>query len=1210
MSVKQKKNSGPKKGNYIFGNKELQTKIDNFSIKLDTPEEKQSVIDLLLNVLSIYSNDSTFRLDSINGFEQKMNEIISTLTNILINGEEYLDSDSNINIEHPRLKPIIDILDNYTGDVKNFFSELNKLGYIKNASKELQELQKSNLLVTKKSGGANFFDKFKSKNDGGHHFFIGVGKNHRFTRQSQGLLMFTFDINDKQNILNTQNFNNNQKSFFDEYDREIKEAFDKYEETVIDEIEKYKELHKTENPRDIAEISITKKINEITEKYKRDYDISLPNLKINGSLRLIKKNTTTINNNGDTRTTSEFIIGPFDADLELNMSTHKIANFNCSDFNLSLFKLFCGQQKFFDNGIIDVSDKSYCFRNKRDSTESAPATASFSEPIIFKDSSRGRRLGHGLQLDKDDVKVGDFIIKNINGNIFEILRINNNIYSVKNIFDDREIDIDQINLYVKLSADVAAAAAVTAANAADKAAAAVKDAAADAANAADKAATAKADLDEAATKMNDAETAANDPKKIIIDVFQFQDTYNKKLKIYTNALNKKEKKNNIKSKMDEDAISKAKYAKVTADIAKTIAKDANVVSKQYNWSLDKTIEKVIDSVNLSSIASFSESVQNVVNSVPNLSNILQPLCTGDLSYFLDFKKEFDSLDTKLRLCSKFYSSEFDLNSDFIAKPVEIIDAINSLKLSTQETELLNKLIVDYAWEYIEDTHVSDQIMSQAEGRFRVFPVFNADNPTAFFSNSCEIIYNSDKTYFVIPRDIKMPSNIQDINVNVIVNGTTVKTPISKLIFRDGNVFFDISTHTTSTTSKTVSKIGTNNGHNVNQIIYNNVAIIIANRSPVNLQFFSNEIINFKINNENDEKFKNIQDSNRNKLFIKLHQANSELSVLLKKKPHNKDGHDTTIIGIFIFLCILYAFYLFVIAPIFFLLFGWGKTTLLVYLIGKIFGSQLPYGNFFGLGNFFQMGDDISTNPNGASTLVMHQFIVTMFGISFAVFSGFFKLVNQTYAVSAAPYATKYLFSSFITSENQLHKLLHDHANKIFKTKTLKNFNESFNNNYENLTAAQMLSIRKGYFLDDYDNKIKSINGADLIGLLKIVYYSIFTTGLWKIVLVFLIMALLQKIDTRPMNLEGVWGGVWGGKLSRKAKNNKKTKKPRILKRAKKTLRHRKISGGGNTVDIENMKNLTGITYFLLSAFSGYYTSLSSIQVPKFMSEAVKVFLKL
>ena len=133
MSVKIKKYLGPnKKEKYIFGNKDLQTKIDNFSIKLDTPEEKQSVIDLLLNVLSIYSNDSTFRLDSINGFEQKMNEIISTLTNILINGEEYLDSDSNINIEHPRLKPIIDILDNDTGDVKNFFSELNKLGYIKN----------------------------------------------------------------------------------------------------------------------------------------------------------------------------------------------------------------------------------------------------------------------------------------------------------------------------------------------------------------------------------------------------------------------------------------------------------------------------------------------------------------------------------------------------------------------------------------------------------------------------------------------------------------------------------------------------------------------------------------------------------------------------------------------------------------------------------------------------------------------------------------------------------------------------------------------------------------------------------------------------------------------------------------------------------------------------------------------------------------------
>ena len=255
-----------------------------------------------------------------------------------------------------------------------------------------------------------------------------------------------------------------------------------------------------------------------------------------------------------------------------------------------------------------------------------------------------------------------------------------------------------------------------------------------------------------------------------------------------------------------------------------------------------------------------------------------------------------------------------------------------------------------------------------------------------------------------------------------------------------------------------------------------------------------------------------------------------------------------------------------------------------------------------------MGNDINTGINSASTLVTNQIIVTIFGITTAVFSGFFKLVNQTYAVGAAPYATKYLFSSFITSENQLHKLLHDHANKIFKTKTLKNFNELFNNNYENPTAAQILSIREGYFLDDYDNKIKSINGADPIGLLKIVYYSIFTTGLWKIVLVFLIMALLQNIknNERPMNLEG----VWGGKLSRKAKNNKKTKKPRILKRAKKTLRRRKISGGGNTVDIENMKNLTGITYFLLSAFSGYYSSLSSIQVPKFMSEAVKVFLKL
>ena len=109
---------------------------------LNTPEEKQSVIDLLLNILSKYQDGSTTttRIDSINGFEQKTNEICSTLADILSNGEDYLETNGNINIEHARLKPIIDILDNDSGDVKEFINNLNKSGYIKNASKEFKNL--------------------------------------------------------------------------------------------------------------------------------------------------------------------------------------------------------------------------------------------------------------------------------------------------------------------------------------------------------------------------------------------------------------------------------------------------------------------------------------------------------------------------------------------------------------------------------------------------------------------------------------------------------------------------------------------------------------------------------------------------------------------------------------------------------------------------------------------------------------------------------------------------------------------------------------------------------------------------------------------------------------------------------------------------------------------------------------------------------------
>jgi hypothetical protein len=162
---------------------------------------------------------------------------------------------------------------------------------------------------------------------------------------------------------------------------------------------------------------------------------------------------------------------------------------------------------------------------------------------------------------------------------------------------------------------------------------------------------------------------------------------------------------------------------------------------------------------------------------------------------------------------------------------------------------------------------------------------------------------------------------------------------------------------------------------------------------------------------------------------------------------------------------------------------------------------------------------------------------------------------------------------------------------------------------KNLNAQQMLYIGKNNSVSVDEKKVKKFKihtvkteviatPADKVNLfLKSDFWS---TNLWKIVLYVLLITAVVFVHNKKR----------GGKLSRKAKNNKKTKKPRILKRAKKTLRRRKISGGGKTDDIENMKNLTGITYFLLSAFSGYYTSLSSIQVPKFMYDAVKVFLKL
>ena len=231
-----------------------------------------------------------------------------------------------------------------------------------------------------------------------------------------------------------------------------------------------------------------------------------------------------------------------------------------------------------------------------------------------------------------------------------------------------------------------------------------------------------------------------------------------------------------------------------------------------------------------------------------------------------------------------------------------------------------------------------------------------------------------------------------------------------------------------------------------------------------------------------------------------------------------------------------------------------------------------------------------------------------------VFANTFKIFNKSYAEFAAPYAKKYLMSSFLSTTNQFNKMLQESDfEKQMRNTKLSNFLEINKlQPDEGLNALQWLSMhnRKGDFLDDFDFKLKSVNSKNPVALLQMLFYSIFTTGLWKIVLVFLIMALASALKKKVSDYNFDYNGVAGGKLSRKAKNNKKTKKPKFLKRAKKTLRRRKISGGGNTDNIENMKNLTGITYFLLSAFSGYYSSLSSIPVPKFMYNAVKVFLKL
>jgi hypothetical protein len=312
-----------------------------------------------------------------------------------------------------------------------------------------------------------------------------------------------------------------------------------------------------------------------------------------------------------------------------------------------------------------------------------------------------------------------------------------------------------------------------------------------------------------------------------------------------------------------------------------------------------------------------------------------------------------------------------------------------------------------------------------------------------------------------------------------------------------------------------------------------------------------------------------------------------ITQIQERFPYNPNSNEMTMIGSLIFLGLCFAFYTNFIFPSLLWMYNYVSKVALVGTAVNLFKSldllDIVTGEV-------DLGEAVADTSNFAITMIVPLISLTVMiipliisgsghALNFSIKS--FNFINKTYAEGIARLTIFYLAPALSTN-NQYNRLL------------LQKFQENpkmfLENKDTNLNAQQLLSVKSSKndsFLDKLNLFVKS---------------DLWSTKLWKIVLCILFMTL-GFVYHRKFNTNG-------GKLSRKAKNNKKTKKPKFLKRAKKTLRRRKISGGGNTDNIENMKNLTGITYFLLSAFSGYYSSLSSIPVPKFMYNAVKVFLKL
>jgi hypothetical protein len=934
---------------------------DQFSgMTLNTPEEKQSVIDLLLNVLSKYQDGSTTttRIDSINGFEQKTNEICSTLADILSNGEDYLDTNGNINIEHARLKPIIDILDNDSGDVKEFINNLNKSGYIKNASKEFKNLlaieeQKTDLVVTKKNGGSDpllkkynggentFFDNFNRSN-GGHHFFMGVGQNHKFADQSQGLLMFFFNIGDDENKINIKEFNDNQMSFV--------------------------------------------------------------NLKINGSLYLIKKVTTKTDNTA-TSTTSEFVIGPFDADLELNMATHKISNLNCTDFNLDFFKLFCGQQDYFETGKLDdIDDPCYCFRD-----------------------NLKQKIG-------DKLIVGD-VIKN-RYNIFKITNVNGDEYTV----------------------------------------------------------------------VETNESGTDD-------------------KIIDKIINK--------TKLRE-------YNKVNA--APAADTTVNAAPAQ-----DTTVNAAITST------------ESVISSIPLSVSSTNPPCYDDTKYIKDNKNTFDKIDKKLSKFSEIYDKNFNINDDFISKPTDIISAIQQ-ELDNNETTLLSDLTRHYTWEIIDDKKISDQISSN-NVFIKNINLNSNDSSYKFFKDSCQIKYLGNKKFLVVPRIFKNPSTDHSVLVHYPYK-SGLKIQSSSLVYLNNTV---VLSEKKQNMIQTATDNVPNITHTVSKITYKEVDIVTSGNEPFNASFYETGI---------------------NEFYIKDKDVVMNARTQIQERfPYDPNRNENTMIGSLIFLGLCFAFYTKFVSPLLLWLYDYVSKVALVGTAIKLFNNQDLLNIITGNVN---LNEAIASTSNFAITMIMSLISFSLMiipliisgsgnALNFSIKS--FKFINKTYAEGIAR-LTIYYLAPALSTNNQYNRLLQDSFQK--------NPNMFLENKTKGLNAQQMLTVKSSEN-NSVSDKVNLFLKSDL-----------WSINLWKIVLYVLSITVVVFVHDKKR----------GGKLSRKTKNNKKTKKPNFLKRAKKTLRRGKISGGGKTDNIENMKNLTGITYFLLSAFSGYYTSLSSIQVPKFMYNAVKVFLKL